>query len=233
MIHQDLLNLLRTTDSFAVIEKIQEVGSPQEIASEYQKLVSNLYWKARDLPAVITIGRAGIYYCLTQAMTATSAEPMDQLRSVAKSLAYDIGSFTWPGWEEPGIDPTPADLAVGMECARLNLRLAIELNKPKDRLSMAHWLIGAHALSIAELDLAEKQFQLAQEVLPIDDPAIKTLGPCNLGYLAIARLCKNGADQAAHADLNQILAELAARNSDDSRMYLSQLQSAHRIFVPG
>ncbi len=228
----ELQNLLRTGDSFAAIEKIQETGSPHEIAARYQSLVSGLYWKSHDLPAVISIGRAGILFCLTQAIAAESPDVIDQLRSAAKSLAYDIGSFTWPGWEEPGIDPTPADLAAGMDCARLNLRLAIELKKPKDRLSMAHWLVGAHALSSRDFDLAQQQFHLAQAVLPIDDPTCKNLGPCNLGYMAIARLCKNPSDQSARVDLDKILAELSAREDEDSKAYFAQLQSARRIFVP-
>jgi len=86
---------------------------------------------------------------------------VDRLRSTAKGLAYDVGSLTWPGWEEPGIDPTPEDLAFGRECARLNLRLAIELKKPALKISMAYWLVGADALAILSID-EEKILELAE-----------------------------------------------------------------------
>ena len=100
---------------------------------------------------------------------------------------------------------------------------------------MAHWLIGAHALAAGDFEFAERQFQAAQDVLPSTDPAAKELQPCNLGYLAIARLGKNPhdpvANSAAQADYERITGELAARKDEDAEVYLSQLLSARRLFV--
>ena len=111
-------------------------------------------------------------YCLGQTLSLeASSRQREKLRSSAKALAYDIGSFTWPGWEEPRISPTADELAAGRDCARLNLRLAIELQKPPERVSMAHWLLGAHALAARDFDLAEKEFQLAQAAFPAADAA--------------------------------------------------------------
>lgn len=137
---EEIQQLLRGRDSFAAIELIQKQGIPLEIAARFKSLVTELYWKTHDLPAVVVIGRAGILYCLGQSLTAgNSPEAARKLRSFAKGLAYDIGSFTWPGWEEPGIHPTPDEIAFGRECANLNLRLAIELNKPP---VPSRWPIG-------------------------------------------------------------------------------------------
>jgi hypothetical protein len=226
-----ILQLLREGDSFAAIERVQVEGTPLEIAARYQNLVSNLYWKAHDLSRVVTVGRAGILYCLGQSLVSKSPEEIETLRSIAKGLAFDVGSFTWPGWEEPGIDPTAADLALGMDCARLNLRLAIELKKPADRLSMAHWLVGAQALAARDCELAEQQFQLAVDVLPPGDFSHAALQLCNSGYLAIAYLAKNPADAATVGQLDQILEHLSAQTDDDSKTYLAQLISARRLFV--
>jgi hypothetical protein len=233
----EIRGLIHQVDSFAAIERIQRAGTPAEIAARYAALVSELYWKAHDLPAVVAIGRAGIIYCLNEsAAPGLAADAIDSLRTTAKGLAYDLGSFTWPGWEEPGISPTADDLALGRDCAKLNLRLALELKKPPARLSMAHWLIGAHALAAGDFECAEQQFQTAQQVLPNTDPAAKELEPCNLGYLAIARLGKNSPDSAEHAaaeaDFQQITGQLAARKDEDAEVYLSQLLSARRLFVP-
>jgi len=229
----EIQELLRVGDSFAAMEHIQRQGTPLEVAARYQSLVSNLYWKAHDLPAVVVIGRAGIIYCLGQSMAAgVSCESVEKLRSVAKGLAYDVGSFTWPGWEEPGINPTPEELAVGRDCARLNLRLAIELKKPPDRLSMAHWLIGAHALVSRDFELAEKEFQRAQDVLPTSDAAAMAMVFSNMGYLAVTRLCRNPSDSVAQARFDEIIAQLSAQKNKDADAYLSQLLSARRLFVP-
>jgi hypothetical protein len=147
-------------------------------------------------------------------------------------LAYDIGSFTWPGWEEPGIRPTPDEIAFGRECASLNLRLAIELNKPPLRVSMAHWLIGAHALATGEFEKAETEFQLAQNVFASNDDESKSVEPCNMGYLAITRLCRNPSDAAARASFEAIVSQLAARTDEDAKAYLAQLLTARRRFAP-
>lgn len=186
-----------------------------------------------DLPAVVVIGRAGILYCLGQSLTAgQSPEAVEKLRSAAKGLAYDVGSFTWPGWEESGIHPTPDETSFGRECANLNLRLAIELKKPPSRVSMAHWLIGAHALAANNLETAETEFQLAQDVLPVTDPESKAVEPCNLGYLMIMRLCKNPSDAAARKKFDEIIVLLKTQADDDAKAYLAQLLTAHRRFMP-
>src|ERR1700733_6665763 len=99
---RELQDLLRSSDSFAALERIQRHGAPLEIAARYESLIPDLYWKAHDLPAIVTLGRAGICYCLGQSLLAdVSPQMATQFRSTAKSLAYNVGSFTWPGWEEP------------------------------------------------------------------------------------------------------------------------------------
>lgn len=230
----EIQTILQASDSFAAIEHIQRDGTPLEIAGRYQSFIPDLYWKAHDLPAIIAIGRAGIIYCLGQSLAVDiSAESAEKLRSIAKGIAYNVGSFSWPGWEEPGIAPTVADLIVGMDCARLNLRLAIELKKPPVALSKAHWLVGAHALTSENFELAEREFRLARDVLPAIDEASKNLQWLNQGFLAVAQMCSNPADAAATARFEQIIAELRADNGDDAKVYLPQLMSARRLFVPG
>jgi len=223
--------LLRNGDSFAAIEHIQRQGASLEVATQYDALVRDLYWKAHDLPAVVTIGRAGILYCLGQAIVADGlSDDAKKLRSFAKGMAYNVSSFIWPGWEEPGIDPTPDDLQLGRDCAALNLRLAIELNRPPKAMSMAYWLVGAHALTSGDFDRAEKEFERAHQVLTEPDE-IKSLEPCNLGYLAVARLCKTPSDPDAQAQFDKITADLAARTDEDAKVYLPQLLSARRLYV--
>jgi hypothetical protein len=222
--------LLRDGDSFAVFELIQRQGTPIEIADRYQSLIKDLYWKAHDLPAVVIIGRAGIMYCLSQSSAAeVSSESVEKLRSAAKALAYNAGSFIWPGWEEPGISPRPEDLAFARDCAQLNLRLAVELGKPPTAVSAAHWLIGAHALAARDFELAEREFQRAQDVLPIGDETEKAM---NGGYLAVARLAKNASDASAQAGFEHIASMLRAHEDKEAQGYLSQLLSARRLFVP-
>jgi hypothetical protein len=228
----EIQQLIRSGDSFAAVEQLQRHGSPLEIGARYHALLRDLYWKEKDLPAMVIIGRAGILFCLTQShATGLTAQDAEQLRSTAKGLAYDIGSFTWPGWEEPGINPTPDEIAFGHDCARLNLRLAIELKKPLSRVSMAHWLLGAHELAAHAFQSAIKQFQLAQEVLPATSPESKANEPLNTGYLMIARLSANSSDTEARSKFDEIIASLSTRSDEEARDFSTQLATAHRHFT--
>jgi hypothetical protein len=229
---KEIQEFLRTGDSFAAMELIQRHGTSSEIATRYRTLVGDLYWKAHDLAAVVLIGRAGILYCLGQLLNAQiPGDTAEKIGDAAKEMAFNLASFCWPGWEEPGINPSDEELAFGRDCARLNLRLAIQLKRPPRGVSMAHWLIGAHALAARDFDSAAKQFERAQEVLPPTDPAAKEMEPCNLGYLAVAQLCKNASDSAAQARFEQITARLRTQQDEAAQEYLSQLVRARRVFV--
>lgn len=229
----EIQTILQTGDSYAAVEHIQRDGTPLKIAARYQSLVLDLYWKAHDLPAVITIGRAGILHCLSQSLAADiPPDSKDNLRSTAKAIAFNLGSFTWPGWEEPGIAPAPSDLAIGRDCALLNLRLALELKKPPKALSNAHWLIGVHALASGDFELAEKEFELALEVLPAGDESTNALETLNLGFLAVAQICSNPSNPDTVSRLAKILASLRQQNNDDAKTYASQLEASLKLFGP-
>ena len=229
---EQVQNLLKAGDSFAAVEYIQRDGSPAEIAGRYHSLVKDLYWKSHDLAALITIGRAGILYCLSQShVTGLPPDAIDKLRSHAKAIAYDIGSFSWPGWEEPGINPGPAELATGNDCALLNLRLAIELKKPADRLSAAYWLAGAHDLSSGNFDSAEKHFQTAAEMLPVATAESRTHQLLNHGYMALAQCCRDRTNEKASAHFEEIISQLNAQVDNDAKAFASQLVTAGRVFV--
>ena len=228
----EIQQLLRDNDSFAAIEHIQAHGSLIEIAARYATLVADFYWKAHDLPAVVTIGRAGIYFCLGHSQTAgLSVERVGKFRSAAKGLAYNVGSFTWPGWDEPGIHLDSHQIAFGAECAALNLRLAIELQKPMSRVSSAHWLVGAHALAANDLDKAEREFELAQKILPETDVPEKSLQQLNMGYLAIARLCRNPSDADLAANFADIISRINSQSDEDAKEHVAQLLTARRVFL--
>ena len=226
-------SLLRSGDFFAAVEHIQRQGTPLEIADAYQALVRDLYWKTHDLQSMIIIGRAGILYCLGQSLApGVDASTVDNLRSKAKAMSYNVGSFTWPGWEEPGINPTPEDLAFGVDCARLNLRLAIELKKPADRVAAAYWLVGAHALAAREFATAASAFQQAHDLLPLVDEAAKVAQLMYQGYIAVAAHCLRPSEPDAKAQFEHVVAQLAANPHADAESYRTQLLSAFRLFVP-
>src|SRR6187397_2485679 len=119
------LALLRQTDCAKVIESLCARQDARVAATGFLELMRELYWKQKDLSSSTTLARAGITFCLVRAVDHDKTDPKlaYDLRSTAKGLCYDIASFTWNGWDEPGITITSADLAAGFDAAKANLRL--------------------------------------------------------------------------------------------------------------
>ena len=165
------LALLAERGPLGAIEWLSRQNDPPSIASTYADVVVHQYWVAHDLASVIQVGLAGIQFCLNLAhkysvdvagqvdgRKLTSPSLAESLKGTAKGLSYNLGSFCWPGWDEPGIVVGPIALAIGRDAASLNLRLALELDKGDVPLSRAHWLIAAHEMAIGNLEAARTSF---------------------------------------------------------------------------
>ena len=127
---------------------------------------------------VVAVSRAGIQYCSDQAEMAAASdmEKSYTLRSAAKQLAFNLASFTWPGWNEPGINLQPLQVEAGLDAARQNLRLALEPDKGDLPLSRAYWMLGGHLLAARALAGAEANFRrAAMYAVRADAPADEML----------------------------------------------------------
>lgn len=216
--------ILAEQDSYAAADYVQGLGAPPAVARAYAQVVMDLHWKASDPAAVVALGRAGILYCLTKAgeIEPKSREDAARWRSRAKAIAYNVGSFTWPGWGREGLSLDAADVAAGREAAGLDLRLAKELGKPAGSLSAAFWLVGAHQLAAGEFDAATTSFRKAQAA-NVEAGAKDGALMCS-GYAAIAGVL-SGAD-GAQEDLQERISSLQALGTDDAKFYAKQLEDA-------
>jgi multidrug efflux pump subunit AcrA (membrane-fusion protein) len=113
------------------------------------------YWRQRDIDSVVRIAERAL----------DAAEQADDAALAAiKAIAYDLASFTWPGWGEPGIRLDAAHRAVGLAAARRNLELARRLERPPLPTSRAHWLLGAHLWAAGDLAAAEAELVDAERL---------------------------------------------------------------------
>jgi hypothetical protein len=224
-----VLELLRNGgDSLAAAQLVERDVTELShigVAKRYSALVNDLYWKGKEVSFAIWLGRFGAHYCLTHAAKRGDAAALE-LRSIAKQLAYNMGSFAWPGWAEPGITLSEADLAAGRDAAKLNLRLAVELNRPAKGMSNAHWLIGAYALADGKTPEAVAAFDRAAALG--DDAAAAAM---NRAYASLAQLAADRHNTLLQQAFADALAALPAAGPDGSA-YAEQLQSARHVFVP-
>jgi hypothetical protein len=154
-----VVELIDSRGSLAVAELLASSTEPVSTLHSIVDAVMTLYWKRKDLPRVVLTGFAGIGAGFAVAHAASEVETREKLLGHVKALAFNIGSFTWPGWNEPGISPGATDLFIGLEAARTNLRLAVDLRKGDLPASRAHWLLGAHLISAQSFDEAIREFE--------------------------------------------------------------------------
>jgi hypothetical protein len=222
------LQLWQQRDTFAAIEHLLRHDDALAAADAFIALMRECYWKRKDLPAAILFGRAGGQHAFAAAASIEPghAERAKALRHKGKGFFYDIGSFTWRGWDEAGITITPSDEAIGRDAARTNLRLAQELDRGDLPLSRARWLAGAHALAAGELDAARQHFVAAAEFA--DKAASRSDALLNHGYMHMRDLLKDPTDASALKQLQDVKADLRTVEYGDE--FVAQLETALRVF---
>jgi hypothetical protein len=223
--------LLEEDDSYKAIEFMSKQGEPLEVAKRYSDLVNDFYWKEKALPHAVTFARAGIQYSLikSQELIATDIVKANEVRDVARVISYNLASYTWPGWDEKGIVIAEADLLVGLEAAKLNLRLVKELEMGLMSLSAANWAIGAMHMALGQYDDAVNAFESSMEDASLDEAREFEL--LNAGYLGIAKILKGPMKPEGERELKEAKEKLEKLNTDDSRFLAKQLETALEVFT--
>ncbi len=224
----DFLNQAETGNLFSALERVQAgfADDPAANAGLFHALLREAYWKRKNLAAAVALATAGIHYGISRARLATTSSLALELRSQAKGMAYDLASFTWPGWDEPSISPTADQMALGLHAAKFNLQLAIELQKPADKMRNAHWLLGAQLLANISEGHMRQALGHFQRAIPAETDEQHLLFR---GYVVLARRMLGEA--SATAEWDALLIALAGQNSEPAKSALAQLQGAQRVFL--
>ncbi|HEY4329720.1 MAG TPA: hypothetical protein VGN88_08285 [Phycisphaerae bacterium] len=217
------LKLSREKNFFAAVIALEESGTPEEVGKAFEELHLDAYWKRIDLPLAALLLHAGILFCLGRAKLEVDVALQNKMRSTAKGLAYNLASFTWPGWDEPEMRPTSDQMAMGLEAARLNLQLAIELEKPPERLRDAHWLLGAQMLAKGDIRNAREEFKMA-----VSEAADEHYGLHN-GYVLLTGVLLR--EEGAGVKWDGHMTGLAAADTENGKFAHAQLMTAFHVFV--
>ena len=180
---------------------------------------------------MVLAARAGIQFCLDRAAQLDQGdEPAAaQLRGQAKAIAYNLGANCWPGWLDAGILITATERAIGLDAARLNLRLALELKRAAEPLGHAHWLLGAQLLAAGKHDQAAAEFlAAAQQFGQAGKPTEQQMARA---YEALTRWLQHASDSSRREALDKILADLQALATDDARFFAGQVRTAAKALA--
>lgn len=216
--------LYKTEDSFAAIIYLCELPDPKITMNTLADVMRHQYWKEKDLVGVLAFARAGIQFGLQTALEYDRSDPelAHDLRSAAKGFAYNFSSFAWIGWDELGIEITSADHAAGFDSARVNLRLAIELERGDLPTSRAHWMVGAYHLADGEYPDAISAFE--QGIVFAQQAGSSVDELLNHGYILVESPEYTSVREAYES------LKVAFQEVEHGEDFIQQLDTAHTVF---
>ncbi len=191
-----LLDLLSIPDSLS------------EGLDKADKALRQAYWTDKNVGIVAWLG--GVVLPLVH-------RPLnDEDRSVVKTIAYNVASFLWRGWDEPGITINQDQHILGRQAAEINLMLANDLNKELIAKSRANWMLAAYHLIDRDFKASAEKFQTAADQAKKDGNVAE-----ELLSLAFADLAKNSPTLDARLD--------ALRAQENGEAYAGQVVTAARV----
>jgi hypothetical protein len=231
----ELMRAGRREEAFAYLDGL---GNPetartplQRLAPGFREVAGVLYWEHRALPEFVALSEAVIRRLEEAVAALTDPEARAHLVPPLGGCHYNLAAFTWPGWDEPGIEVGPEERRTGREAARrcLEIRRAPENDAVPFGYSLAaaFWVNGAHALP-GDLPAARDSFRNAAAA----DQAAGDDDTLSRGYLALAELLEQPADPSAGAAFAAVVAELQARTDENAAFFRDQLLTARRVFAP-
>ncbi len=227
-----VVRLADKEDVVSAVVLLDSQGSPTEIAENYSLLVKHLYLPGKNVPQMILFARSGISFALREAKTcktAGDAKTAAGLQGLAKTMAYNLGANTWPGWKDDGIKITATDIAIGLDAAKTNLRLGIELKRNDFILGNAYWLVGAQSLAAGDHKHAVAAFKKsATKFRAAKKNEFQLMAT---GYVALTRLVISPGDETAGMSFLTAVSKLQELDSDDAKFFASQLRTAKTVFV--
>jgi hypothetical protein len=85
---------------------IEAAGNPIIVASAYQVFAQALYRQNKGVQHMIDAGRRGIEFARDHAARIESDDPetVAKLMEIAKTISFNVGANTWPGWGDDGAE---------------------------------------------------------------------------------------------------------------------------------
>ncbi|BCM89692.1 hypothetical protein IAD21_01539 [Abditibacteriota bacterium] len=224
----DALELYSREDVLKTLMHLATLKPDIDVLKACEELATKIYWEKKDLAGVVAISLFGLSLGWRSAESLNDNKEKAPILSITKAIAYNLASFTWPGWDEDGIQIGPTDLVLGLSAAKINLHLAHRLAKGPLPLSRAHWMLGAQYLAHEEYALADTEFALsANSAIEAKEEAEVLLAE---GFQALARLLgKLDPDGVAQEHFQGVKEKLSPL--ENAHGFIEQLDTAWRIFA--
>ncbi|NNE93644.1 MAG: hypothetical protein HKN23_18500 [Verrucomicrobiales bacterium] len=217
------MDALEDRDAMGVLEDLIAENDGSTAVQACGDLMNHFYWQKKNLGTCLTFARAGLQHGLVQAR-GLEGNAAVELQSAAKALAYDLASFTWPGWNEEGMTPSANEVAEGFQAARTNLRLAQELKKPALPMSRAWWMLAAHEMGAGNSEAAIEGFQKAAELADEAEQEGEKLLSEGFAIAVEVVQKKDGAEECLAKHLQKL------RAVKDGEFFAGQIETALKVY---
>ena len=172
----------------------------------------------------VPVAKLQLSYLVTAAndVEATDAERAREIRRFARGVAFNIASFTWPGW---GDSPEPISQArqeLGLQAAKRAVELAQQID---DMTPNALWILGVHQLNVKQFDGAIGNFEHAKQ-LARNEFYRDMHTAWQLFTKALAS--KDGADLQ---NLDDAITHLRESDDEDAGFFADQLVTAKTVYM--
>ncbi len=221
--------LLAAGKRYAALERMQKQPSRTQVAQLYDAACVWFLQKKKDVDAFVWLSEAGIQYGLTVAPFCKNPKEALYLRSVSKMLAYNLAANVWQGWGVGVFPASKIQQRLGLDAARLNLRLAKELHKPKIKVAHAHWMLGATLIGLGKHADAATAFRDASRFASTEDKVFQLSAE---GFLGVTWILA-GREKEGRQRMEKSRAALlkkAKAGDKDAGFYAAQFAHALNAF---
>ncbi len=151
-----------------------------------------------------------------------------KLRFAAKRMATNAASFTWIGWEEPGVAISTEQMRQGLAFARYSVRQLHELEPTDAQLAFSYWFLAAHLIADGSYEEALSVLVDARQYNSSDggNPEYQTMLE---GYIGLTRILA-GDNDAGELEFGSAVSTLESRDGEDAAFYAKQLLSVRAFF---
>ena len=184
------LETMKNDDYFKAVEYLSRQSNPLEILDAFKEIAKRLYWESKDMAGVIVFSGAAIQFAQMSVQSVSEKEDeVRQMKEKAAAIAYNLASFTWPGWNNEGIVISITEQNIGIEAAKTNLRFIEEMGGDNLQLARAYWMTGAHRLTLHNADEAIYCFERSLKYADWADNREETL--LAQGYMILAQMLQS------------------------------------------
>ena len=213
----------RAGGTFSAIAALADIGAAADIADACSEAMRRAYWEYRDVQLSVGLAYAGSAILLRCAADEGDDEEERDLRLAVKGLLYNVASFTWPGWDEEGVELAPSDQVAGLAAAHASLDLVEQLELDHLQRSRSLWMLGAHLLTSGSHAEAIHAFDLAKAAAERAGDGADAGLAAAFAALAGVAVGRSGAED----ELSEALTELAVVEHGPD--FVAQVAAARRV----